>query len=297
MQPRIPLPEPFDRASFRVRDALAEGIGEGRLRGADLGRPFHGLRTGVVVDRERTYAPLLRPGERFSHLSAARIWKVPLPVENGPVHTTLTAGTRARTRGVVGHRSAAGVTVTHRGLPVSDPATLVLELATLLDVPALTAAGDHLVLDPRVLDPRDVRPYADLRALGSAIDAAHGRGVRTARAAMALIRQGAESPMETRLRLLAREEGLPEPVLQFELRDRHGRVGWFDLAWPERRLIAEYDGDQHRTSTAQYDRDIRRFDRAHASGWHVVRVRARGLLLDPGETRGRLRAAFDRSLS
>ena len=101
--------------------------------------------------------------------------------------------------------------------------------------------------------------------------------------------------METRLRFVARDAGLPEPVLQHPLDDARGRIGWFDLAWPERRLIAEYDGDGHRTSTWQYERDIERFDRAHAIGWHVLRVRARGVLRDPATTRERLLAAFARA--
>jgi very-short-patch-repair endonuclease len=101
--------------------------------------------------------------------------------------------------------------------------------------------------------------------------------------------------METRLRLLARDAGLPEPTLQFELVDGRRRIGWFDLAWPDRRLIAEYDGDQHRTSARQYDRDIERFDAAHDLGWHVVRVRAPGLIARSSDTRDRLRRAYHRS--
>ncbi len=42
-----------------------------------------------------------------------------------------------------------------------------------------------------------------------------------------------ESPMESRLRLLLIDHGLPPPVVQFELRDRYGFVlARFDLAYP-----------------------------------------------------------------
>ena len=294
MGPRIPLDPRFLGEPFRVGDARTVGIGEGRLRGRDLARPYFGVRAAAPTDPEHGYAPLLRAGERFSHVSAARLWGVPLPAGLDAVHTTVERGTRARSRGVVGHRSALGSTVTRCGLPVSDPATLFLELATILDDGDLVVVGDHLVREPRILDPADIRPHITLAHLEVAVGAARGRGSVRARTASALVRDGADSPMETRLRLLALEAGLPEPILQFELIGGRQRVGWFDLAWPERRLIAEYDGDQHRTSTRQYDRDIRRFDAAHELGWTVVRVRARGVLVEPDDTRRRLRAAYGR---
>ena len=75
---------------------------------------------------------------------------------------------------------------------------------------------------------------------------------------------------------------------------RRRDIGHFDLVWPAHRVIAEYDGDQHRTSTYQYDRDIRRFDRATEAGHHVIRVRTRGLDPDRAATIARLRRAFAR---
>ena len=296
MRPRLPLDARLTSTPFRVADARAAGVGEGRLRGADLERPFHGVRTARSTDSEHAYAPLLRDGERFSHVSAARLWDVPIPLGLEDVHTTMVGGSRARSRGVVGHRASTGTAVIRAGLPASAPTTLFLELANVLGLHDLVAAGDHLVHDPRILDPRDPRPHLPLADLLAGAARATGRGAPRARAAAALVRAGAESPMETRLRLLARDAGLPEPVLQFELVGGRRRVGWFDLAWPERRLIAEYDGDQHRTSTRQYDRDIERFDAAYDLGWHVVRVRAPGLNARSSDTRDRLRRAYQRSL-
>lgn len=159
-------------------------------------------------------------------------------------------------------------------------------------MPALVAIGDHLVLDPRVLDPHDERPHIRLGELRSAVAQATGRNIRTARAAAALVREGVESPRETALRLLVHALGLPEPVCGYLVCDREGReIGYFDLVWPELRIIVEYDGDQHRTSAYQYDRDIRRFDRASEAGYRVIRVRARGLGADLDETIVRLRRA------
>jgi very-short-patch-repair endonuclease len=178
---------------------------------------------------------------------------------------------------------------------VSDPTTVFLELATLVGSDALVAVGDHLALEPRVLDPTDARPYVAADALRAAARRTSIPGSRAARTAAAMVRTASESPMETRLRLLVLAAGLPEPVLQYELHDAVGRVGWFDLAWPAERLIAEYDGDQHRTSRDQYERDIRRFNRATDAGWRVLRVRAQGLLREPEGTRDRLLRAWHTS--
>jgi very-short-patch-repair endonuclease len=291
--PRIPLSDEFGSRPFNVRAARAAGWGEGRLRGPDLQRPFHGVRPAAPTDAEAAYAPRFRPGDRFSHTSAGRIWGIPLPHGFDDVHVSSADPSRVRATGVIGHRSHRVEIVSRHGLPVSDPASTFRELASLLSISELVAAGDHLVLEPRILDPLDVRPYITLDELTRRLREPGGRGIRRARAALDLVRVGAESPQETRLRLLARDAGLPEPVLQFELRDRRGRrIGAFDLAWPEARLIAEYDGDQHRTSTSQYERDIERFDRAAEEGWLVIRVRMAGLAGRAGVTRRRLVEAY-----
>jgi len=193
----------------------------------------------------------------------------------------------------VGHESTVAGSVLRHGLPVSDPLTLFLELATVLEEDDLVAVGDALVLDPAVLDPRDLRPWIALDALRNGCATARAHGVRRARRAAANVRQGAESPMETALRLLILRAGLPEPELNQELFDDRGRwIGRFDMVYRDARVIVEYDGDQHRRSTEQYEKDIRRIDRAIAAKWTVVRVRASGIHANPGETVRRVHEAL-----
>lgn len=164
------------------------------------------------------------------------------------------------------------------GLPVSDPLTLFIELGTILREDDLVAVGDALVLEPARLDPHDVRPWITLDALRDGCATARSHGVIRARRAAAMVRQGAESPMETALRLLIIRAGLPEPELNHELFDDSGRwIGRFDMVYRHARVIVEYDGDQHRQSTAQYEKDISRIDRALAAKWTVVRVRSKGM--------------------
>lgn len=293
MAPRTPI-DPALGPVFRVADGLDAGLSRKRMRGGDLLNPYRGVRARTGVDPITAYAPLLRPGDRFSHTTAARLWGAPLPRRfDDEVHVTSTRGPRPRSAGCIGHESAAVVARRRHGLPVSDPARLLIECGTLLSPTALVAVADHLLLDPRVLDPSDIRPHITHGDLGARLAASRGHGVRAARRAFALARPGVESPMETRLRLLLGSAGVPEPVCGYELTRPDGStVGWFDLAWPERRVIAEYDGDQHRTSTRQYERDIRRFDDAAALGWRVIRVRSHGIHRAPADTIARVRAAL-----
>ncbi len=290
--PRRALPPPLADAPFRVGGA---GLSAGRLRGPDLERPFHGVRSAVSVRPALAYVPLLRPHDRFSHTTAAELWPLPLPREFSEIHVTATLPrARPRGRGVVGHETGADALVLRHGIPLSDPVTLFVELATLLAEDDLVAIGDALVLDPAVLDPRDQRPWLELSALRAGCAASRAPGCRRARRAAARVRQGAESRAETLLRLLLVSAGLPEPELNQELFDSRGFVGRFDLVYREARVIVEYDGDQHRTSTTQYERDMTRIDRALEDGWRVIRVRARGLHDAPDETVARVRRALAR---
>lgn len=278
MHRRSILDPGFREGAFRVRDALADGVTAKRLRSGDLRSPYRGVRAefGIAATAWQDYLPLLRVGDHFSHSTAADIWGAPLPRRiDDAVHVTAGAGlARPRTHGVAGHTSSTSVVANRRGAPVSDPTSTFRELATMLTVDELVALGDYLVLEPRILDPSDPRPYVTLDDLRNGMSAASGRGIRTARAAADLVRIGVESPMESALRMLLLRAGLPEPVCGYELFEPTGySVGWFDLAWPEYATIAEYDGDQHRTSTLQYEKDIARFDRAAALDWRVIRVR------------------------
>ena len=291
--PRAPIPDPFNRAPFRVGAALEAGLSASRLRGRDLDRPFHGVRAQEFEHRAFAYVPRLRFGDRFSHTTAAELWPLPVPSGSALLHVTATPPRNApRSAGVRGHRSDRDESIRRQGLPLSNALTLFLELATLLSEDDLVAVGDALVLDPAVLDPYDVRPWITLDELRAGCAAAHSPGCRRARRAAARVRQGGESREETLLRLLLIGAGLPEPELQVELFDARGFIGRFDMVYRAAKVIVEYDGDQHRTSTTQYERDLLRIERAVADNWKVVRIRARDLYRARGSTVRRVRLAL-----
>ena len=103
-------------------------------------------------------------------------------------------------------------------------------------------------------------------------DTARGRpGVRRLRL-LAQVAAPAESPMETRLRWLLLEAGLPSPEVQTDLHDRENRfVGRADLYYPSARLVLEYDGGNHRDRLVS---DDRRQNLLINAGFRVLRFTA-----------------------
>lgn len=101
------------------------------------------------------------------------------------------------------------------------------------------------------------------------------RNVRRLRSTLKLVDGGAESPQESRVRLLLVGAGLPPPETQIEFTDEFGiariRV---DMGWRQWRVAVEYDGVQHWSDRYQRSWDIDRIAILEAMGWVVVRVSA-----------------------
>ncbi|MCS5714433.1 DUF559 domain-containing protein [Herbiconiux sp. CPCC 205716] len=305
MPRHVPLPVQLGTDPFTIHEGSAAGLSEKRMRGSDLAAPFPAVRMSATIQLDlrttcRAYSGRLRPGEVFSHVTAARLWGIPVDdewAESEPLHVSIPApGRAARGRGVHGHRLArAGrQRVTVAGLPTIDPVSVWLQLAESLSFPGLVAAGDYLVRrPPRSEDPR--RPFCDREHLVQRADSTSGRGAASARKAAALVREGSDSPQESRLRLALVGSGLPEPELNPELRSASGRfVARVDMLYRTERVIVEYDGDQHRTDRRQYDRDIRRIDALHDLGWTVIRIRSPQMRHDATEATALVRRALSR---
>jgi very-short-patch-repair endonuclease len=104
----------------------------------------------------------------------------------------------------------------------------------------------------------------DAESLGRA----RGRRLRT----LAAMAAPAESPMETRLRWLLLEAGLPRPEVQTNLHNSDGRfVGRADLYYPGARLVIEYDGGNHRDRLVE---DNRRQNLMVNAGFRLLRFTA-----------------------
>lgn len=99
------------------------------------------------------------------------------------------------------------------------------------------------------------------------------RGIRQLRQAITLADDGAESPQETRTRLVLTSAGLRPTHTQIEVYDPSGYfVGRVNMGWREHLVGVEYDGAHHWTDPAQRRRDIDRIAELEALGWRIVRV-------------------------
>lgn len=119
------------------------------------------------------------------------------------------------------------------------------------------------------------------------------RGIRKLRRALTYVDPGAESPQETRLRLLILSSGLPRPETQIAVADQWGLVRRrIDLGWPAWRIGVEYDGQHHWTDPAQHAEDIERLEFLAARGWTIIRVSRNQLRYRPGEVITRIERAL-----
>jgi hypothetical protein len=152
------------------------------------------------------------------------------------------------------------------GVPVTSPARTALDLACRYPRGAAVAAIDALARATDLKIP-DVELLAD-RYKGR-------RGVRRARAALALVDAGAESPRESWLRLALVRAGCPAPQTQIPVYDEYGQlVAELDMGWEHLKLAVEYDGDRHWTDRRQFRKDITRAEALSDLGWINVRVTA-----------------------
>ena len=292
----------------------------GRLRRADLESPFFGVRAArrpiafgdadhfrrqalehcVLV---RHYAPRLRPDQFISHESAVSLLGGPAPlvrvdgdIADGldlPVHvSTRGSGPLVRTAGVRAHRASATARVTRGdGIALAHPATTWAQLGhwRLLD---LVALGDYLCRTWRAGPGRPHAgrpPWTTVDELRAEIVTTRRRGAARLRQALDLVREDAWSPRESMLRCTLAFAGLPEPALNHDAYDRHGRfLGCVDLAYPELRIAIEYHGRLHH---AQYAEDVERIAALRAAGWIVIEV-TNALFARPDELVARVRAAL-----
>jgi hypothetical protein len=151
---------------------------------------------------------------------------------------------------------------TVRGMRVTTASRTAFDIGCGLPVVDSVPILDAL-LNATGIKPADVIAVADGHP--------RGRGIRRLRTALELADGGAESPQETRVRLLLVGAGLPKPETQIEFRELHIRV---DMGWREWKVAVEYDGIQHWENRYQRAWDIERIALLEAAGWSVVRVSA-----------------------
>ncbi len=276
--------DPFSRA-----EARSAGISNKELRSGRYQRLFYDLYLSaeVVVTpalRAKAVLKVCPPGSQVSHFTAAELWGAIVPSQPLTHLSCPQPGSRTQRRGVGCHRLSghAGV-VRLRGMRVSSPEQTFIDLACVLSLVDLVVLGDSLVRAKRTTVDR----------LVSAVNAWRGWGSRPARRAVGFVREGVDSPMESRLRMLMVLAGLPEPQVNRIVRDAAGNwVKRFDLCYPDLMLVIEYDGRQHAQSDDQWGRDIDRREDLDGDGWRLIVVRSNGIYVQPQRTLERIADAM-----
>ena len=276
------------------------GVGDNRLRRADIrrvGRGIYmweapGLRIGEDVTDE-AHEPgrmasaelqsLFRsisakyPSTWVSHGTAARILGLPLPwrlKRQDDVHLSSQGKGQsyAGRPGVVRHRpvSCPGETFIKDGIRMSTPARIMIDLMPWLSVAELVVLGDAVVRRPYSYAEGRGQAWTSIEELKRTVDAHPWTpGVPRGREAVSLVRVGADSAPETRLRLALINGGLPEPELQVPADIDDPSSPRADLGYPWAKLAIQYDGEHH-FAPAQQNRDQMRDATFEAHGWKVL---------------------------
>jgi very-short-patch-repair endonuclease len=269
----------------QARDAgLTRGQIEQLVRTGAWIRPFVGtyLVSGADPLLARLRAALhRRPDAIVCGLSAARLYglgALPSYTPAEPVHLLVAStSARPRTAGLVlraGRVPDDEVRIV-RGLPATDVPRTLADLLLAWDRPEAVALMDAALHGRRLAHLDDVRAELFGRRGGAGryrwLQQVDGR---------------AESPLESRVRLVLTDAGLPPEELQYPIRNDAGAlVARVDMAWVSRRVYVEADGVSfHGTPLLDpmplhYDRD--RQNRLLGLRWRPVRVTWRDVLTRP----------------
>jgi very-short-patch-repair endonuclease len=274
------------RGSVQVR---AGRLTKAQLRSSAWRRLFPDVYacTSLSVDharRARAAACLALPGAVVSGRSAGVLWGVRLAGPDDDVECTVAAGRPGTVRGIrVTRRALPADDVTRRGgVLVTTVGRTALDLARIQPLEEAVVALDQFLRAGLVT-------VDQLRAAAAAIS---GPGCRQIRRAADLADGLAESPQETRVRLLLNGSRLPRPTAQYTVRGPDGRfIARVDFAWPDVKVAVEYEGMWH-GQAQQVGRDRRRLNELTAAGWTVVFVTA-AELRDPVVLIARIAAALE----
>lgn len=285
--------------AFARADAIAR-FGRYRVRQAQESGEWLAPWSGVLVDAARAREPLT--------LAAAAV------ALGGP-DVLLAGPTAAHLHGCAsapclpvhlvtpyGHwlRSRTGLVVHNGPLPDADRAT-VLDMPVLGFERALTdlvctwrrPADALAVLDEALALIEPGRRERFRATIGQRLARRRDpRGTRRGAQLLGLATGLAESPNESRLLWRVIDSGFPPPMVNWSLTGPDGReVYRLDLAWPDLRIVLEYNG--HAVHADRVVQDEARAEDLRRRGWILIVVWADDLR-DPGRFERELDEAFQR---
>ena len=259
----------------------SHAVGEGLLSRKQLEsgmyrRVLHNVYVdpSVVIDhrlRARAASLLMPPEAAIGGRSAAAWFGAPFANVSDPVVVVAPRGCAwDGPQGVRVHTTdlrPSVVWVTKDGVRLTTALRTTWDIARL--EPTLTAVS---LLDGMLRDSElHGGPVTD-RAVADEFDARRGRwGSRRAQFVLPLLDGRAMSPPESKVRVACHLKGLPRPVPQYQVIEDGVLLGQVDLAWPEAKLVVEYEGAYH-FDELQIRKDDARYEALVAAGWRVIRL-------------------------
>lgn len=153
-----------------------------------------------------------------------------------------------------------------RGVPATTPARTAFDLGRRRGLTTAVIRLDALMQATNI-KPTDVEMLVE-RHRGA-------RGIVQLREAVSLSDAGAESPQETRTRLVLTSAGLRPQRTQIEVFNNFGEfVARLDMGWDDWLVGVQYDGIQHWTDPHERTKDIDQHAELAALGWRIIRVGA-----------------------
>lgn len=290
----------FIRLSRTLWAALPPGTGAGELmrRGraapsavlaADVTAPevLHVWERAALLQTHRIQEDLL-----VSHLSAARMWGLPLSPSPMPWSHRLLGEPPAfralETRPQLSYLGRPrhpenGSLILHRSLglpsatgPWDSQVTGSIEtlLACMPWLPgwrAVAAVDRALMTGPQLAGPMTGLTADDLLSVAAALPPGT-RGIARLRRAVERSAPQTWSPMETLLRLVVMRAGLPAPVMNLPVHLPDGTRFVLDLAWHKPRTALEYNGRVHYEDRRTYGDEQHRSHVLEDLGWKVRTV-------------------------
>jgi len=262
------VPEHLRTTPFTLAQAAEAGVSATALQSAPWRRVFRGVWAHVDLEdtRENRLAAarlVIPPYGALCKLTAAWIYQADVRREDDlDVHVGFPEGKRIRKQ--------PGLDVSQETLHPSDIWTIsgvavTSPVRTAYDCLRLLHGRERLVVAD-ALTHLGVTTVDELRSYFAT--QRRMRNLRIAERLLDEIEPKSESPMETRLRLVIVEGGLPRPQAQWEVKSAAGVVVWrLDLAYPEEMIAIEYDGAWH---WKQRRDDDRRRAALRALGWEVL---------------------------
>lgn len=218
--------------------------------------------------------PLLAPGSVLSHLSAGLLHDLPIPTDDLSRVTVLRDGSTG------GGRRTPYLHLRRDSLRDGDleelnQFTVTTLSRTTCDLVRTTSYERAVMIADRAMALG--LPREELRA---ALAHRPGRpGNNQLRSVAAFASPLAESPGESFSRVRMAQNGIPQPLLQYEVYDGELLVGRTDFAWPELGILGEFDGKikygdllrPGETPQQALFREKRREDALRQLGWQMAR--------------------------